>query len=85
MQDVFDLVQAINQKISQHHDQTGRKPRSVSVSPNSYRRLLEIKAWEERFGNLIIGCFPITLIATARGSLPLLIDELLPDTTVEVH
>jgi hypothetical protein len=81
----FDLVEAINERIAEHEQRLGCRPRSVAVSPTAYRRLVEIKSSEDRIGNLIIGCAPIKEYATEDGVVDLVIDELLADTAVDVE
>lgn len=84
MQTYFDLIDAINTSIIEHRERTGSLPRSISVSPASYCRLVEFKAWEERIGNLVIGCFPVKMMMTGCGLVPLVIDEFLADTAVVI-
>ena len=85
MKNAFDLIEAINERVAEHAEKTGSKPHSIAVSPASYRRLIEIKAWEERIGNLIIGCAPLKEFGTEDGNVSLVIDEMLADTAVEVE
>lgn len=84
MKQVFDLIEAINDRLTQFLDQEGLTPNAIAISPASYRRLLEIKSWEWRIGNLIISCRPLKEIETPLGKVHLVIDELLSDTEVEV-
>ncbi len=84
MKHVFDLIETINDKVMQYFDETGRTPTTITISPNSYRRLLEIKTDEAKTGNLIIGYAPITEIQTPLGRIRLQLDEMLSDTDVEV-
>ncbi len=84
MKQVFDLIEAINDRLTQFLDQEGLTPNAIAISPASYRRLLEIKSWEWRIGNLIIGCAPMREIETPLGKASIIIDEILSDTEVEV-
>ena len=83
MKEVFDLIEAINETAMQYREQTGRVPTTIAVSPGSYRRLLEIKAWEQRIGNLVIGCTPLRELETPFGKVNIVIDETSADTAVE--
>ena len=84
MKEVFDLIEAINETAMRYRDETGVNARTVAISPSSYRRLLEISAEEGKIGNLIIGCSAIQKIDTLAGTLDVVIDELVPDTSVEL-
>jgi hypothetical protein len=83
MNQVFDLLEAIKEKLLSYARRTGAIPAEISISPGSYRQLVELKAWEGRIGNLIIGSFPLTDIETPLGKIRIMIDELLSDTAVE--
>jgi len=85
MNEAFDLIDAISERVAGFKEKMGERPHSVLISPASYRRLLENRAWEERIGNLVIGCAPLREVATEDGPVALLIDELLPDTAVQVE
>jgi len=85
MNNAFDLIEAIHERIAEHIEKNGFKPRFLSVSPAAYRWLVEIRAWEERIGNLIIGCSPLRSFQTEEGDVLLVIDEMLSDTAVEVE
>lgn len=85
MRSAFDLIEVINERIAEHKERTGFRPHSIAVSPAAYRRLVEIRAWEERIGNLIIGCAPLREFETEDGNVALVIDEMLADTAVEVE
>jgi len=84
MKELFDLIEAINDGVVQYRDETGVTPTTLTVSPASYTRLIEIKAWEERIGNLIIGSFPLSDIETPVGKMKIVIDEVLADTVVAI-
>jgi hypothetical protein len=82
MNQVFDLLEAIREKLLSYARRTGAIPAEVSISPGSYRQLVELKAREGRIGNLIIGCFPLTDIETPLGRIRIVIDELLSETAI---
>ncbi len=84
MKQVFDLIETIIETAMDYFERTGVRPATVAISLSSYRRLLEIKSWEERIGNLIIGCRPLEEIETPIGKLRVIIDEILVDTAVEI-
>ena len=84
MEQVHDIVEAINEKVKGYLQRTGLVPTSIAISPGSYRRLLEITAWEGRIGNLVVGCAPLSQIETPSGKVNVIIDELISDTQVEV-
>ncbi len=85
MKEVFDLIEAINETAMQYRAQIGNVPTTIAVSPRSYRRLLEIKASEQRTGNLVIGCTPVRELETPVGKVNIVIDETSSDTTVEAE
>ena len=85
MKQVFDLIEAIGNKVMEYAERTGNKPTAVSISRGSYRRILEIRAWETQIGNLIIGCAPQSEIDTPLGKVKVVIDELLDDTAIETE
>lgn len=82
MNEVFDLVAAIVERANEFSDRTGVSASSISLSPSSYRRLLEINARQTAIGNLIIGCVPINEIEVPAARLRVVIDEMLADTDV---
>jgi len=84
MEQVHDLIEAINEGIKDYVHRTGLVPTSISISPRSYRRLLELTAWEGRIGNLVVGCVPLIEIKTTSGKVKVIIDEMISDTEVEV-
>ena len=84
MNQVFDIIDTIRNKVMEYLERTGVLPAAIAVSPGSYRSLIEIKAWEERIGNLVIGCRPLEEIETPLGKLKVIIDEILEDTVVEI-
>lgn len=85
MKNAFDLIEAINERIEEYKERAGFRPHSVAVSPAAYRRLVEMRAWEEKIGNLIIGCAPLKEFETDGGNLSLVIDEMLGGTAIEVE
>jgi hypothetical protein len=85
MKHAFDPIEAINERIAEHKERSGLRPHSIAISPAAYRRLVEIRAWEGRIGNLIIGCAPLKEFGTEDGNVALVIDEMLADTAVEVE
>jgi hypothetical protein len=84
MEQVHDLIEAINERINGYLHRTGLVPTSISISSRSYRRLLELTAWEGRIGDLVIGRVPLTEIKTTSGKVKVIIDELISDTEVAV-
>jgi hypothetical protein len=84
MEQVHDIIEAINEKVHEYVGRTGVAPTRIAISPGLYRRLLEFTAWVGRIGNLIIGCAPITEFETSSGKLRLVIDELIPDMNIEI-
>ncbi len=85
MKKIFDPVEAIYDMIESFYFESGRTPSGIVVSPNTYRRLLEIRSDECKIGNLIIGCAPIMVFSTPWGDIHLIIDELMEDTRVDVE
>jgi hypothetical protein len=83
MNQAFELLETVKGKLTSYLQRKGVIPAEISISPGSYRRLVELKAWEGRIGNLIIGCFPVTEIVTPLGRIHIVIDEMLGDTAVE--
>jgi hypothetical protein len=77
---MFNLLGTIDRKAIEYHKLNGCKPASVSISPNSYRWLLELKAQENAIGNLVICCSPLTHVLTSAGKQSIVIDEMCPDT-----
>jgi hypothetical protein len=84
MEQVQDIIEAINRKVHEYVERTGVAPTRIAISPGLYRRQLEFTAWVGRIGNLIIGCAPITELETSSGKLRLVIDELIPDMKIEI-
>ena len=71
MKPVFDLVGTIYEEIAWFLTNTGRAPLQIVVSPASYRRLLELREEAPQ-------------LAPTLWTLDIVIDEVLPDTEVEV-
>ena len=84
MNTTFDLIEAIHENAGRFREETGFVPHAIEISPTSYRRLLELRSQDESFGNLLIGCTPLSSFETAAGTLSVLIDELLSDTEIVV-
>jgi hypothetical protein len=84
MEQVHDIIEAINEKVHEYVERTGVAPTRIAISPGLYRRLLEFTAWAGRIGNLIIGCAPITDFETSWGRLRVVIDELIPEAKIEI-
>jgi hypothetical protein len=84
MNQVFELLETIKVELTSYLQRKGVIPAGVSISRNSYRRLVELKAWEGRIGNLVIGCSPLTHFETPVGKIRIVIDEMLSDTAVEI-
>ena len=84
MEQVFDVIEAIMEKVGTYYDEQGILPASISISPRSYRRMLQIKSDETEVGNSTGGCAPITEIHTPLGIIQLQLDEIMSDTDVEV-
>jgi hypothetical protein len=84
MNQVSDLLEAIKEKLLSYARRTGATPAEVSISPGSYRQLVELRAWEGRIGNLVIGCSPATHLETPLGKIRVVIDEMLSDAVIEI-
>lgn len=84
MKQVFDPIELINETVMSYFEKIGCIPKAVVISPSLYRRLLEIRSSDESFGSLLIGCSPFSEITTARGNISIIIDEMIPDTVVEI-
>ena len=82
MNKVFDVMQAINEKTEMYHEKTGKKPATLFVSRNIYRRLVEIMSFA--LGNLVIGCRPLSELQTSLGKLQVVIDEMLSETGIQL-
>ena len=85
MNEVFDLIEAINERVEEYLFTTGGAPTHLSLSRGSYRRLIEIVSGEHAIGNLIIGCRALTQFQTTAGPVKIHIDEVLDDTGLELH
>ncbi len=84
MNEVFDVIAAVNEKVQEFFERTGSKPQTISVSPALYRLLIEIRSWEHRIGNLIIGCAPVKVFESSLGTLAVVIDELFDEMHIEI-
>jgi hypothetical protein len=85
MKEIFDPVEAIFEMIEAFYFKSGQVPTAIVLSPNTYRRLLEIRSDEYKIGNLVIGCAPITILATPRGNIQVVLDELMEDTRIGIE
>lgn len=84
MNQVFDLVEEINEKVTEYFYRTGLKPSMLAISPRSYRRLIEIESFKRAICNLIVGCRALREVTTALGRVSVVIDESMSDTEVEL-
>jgi len=84
MRQVYDVIDAINQTLEERFNQREMTPCVISISPRSYRWLIERMAENNRIGNLLIGCTAICELSTSMGVLPVVIDEALSDAEVRV-
>ena len=84
MKNVFDILEAIEEKVAEFLDRCGRIPAAIILSPGSYRRLVEMRSMDITVGNLIIGCVPLKEVDTSAGKVNVVIDEMLSDSYVEV-
>jgi hypothetical protein len=80
MNQVFDLVEEINEKVTEYFYSTGLKPSTLEISPCSYRQLIEMESSEHAIGDLIIGCKALREMTTALGKLHVVINETIADT-----
>ncbi|MCK5571394.1 MAG: hypothetical protein KAJ12_01475 [Bacteroidetes bacterium] len=83
MRRVFDVLEAIRERVLEHLYNTGVKGTHIALSPGAYRRLLEIRRSRDGVP-VAAGCAAISEIMTPVGRLSVLIDELIPDTEIEV-
>ena len=84
MKQVFDLLEAINEKAEEFFQATEQTPRVVSVSPRAYRRLLEIRLADLIESEQEAVLTAIETIKTSVGVLRVRIDEMISDLVVEV-
>lgn len=84
MKNVFDIIEAVEEKVAEFLERCGRLPNGLALSPGSYRRLIEIRSTDFTLGNLIVGCLAMNRYEAEAGCVNIVIDELLPDTSVEV-
>jgi len=80
----FDLVEAINVEVAVYTDRCGLAPTEVSVSPTSYRRLLEMKMTELSPSFSTAGCTALRFVGVGDERMRIVIDETLDDTEVRV-
>lgn len=84
MGQIFDLVEAINFEVAVYTDRCGSTPSEVSVSPNSYRRLLELKMTELSPNSSNLTCTALRYVGVGDERMKIVIDETLEDTEVRV-
>ena len=84
MNQVYALIEAIDTEVKLYFDRTGASPEAISISPVSYRQLLETRAKCERTGDQVMGCWRIDAVETPFGNVRIMIDELLLETEVDV-
>ena len=84
MKQVFDLLEAINEKAEEFFQATEQTPRVVSVSPRAYRRLIEIRHVDLIESGQEAVLTAIETITTSVGVLRIRIDETISDLAIEV-
>jgi hypothetical protein len=84
MNTVFDFIDVLNKKIQEHLALGNRNPSIVAISRCLYRRLMEMKSTETAIGNLVIGSSPVSEIRVICGTLQLVIDETLSETSIKI-
>lgn len=72
MKQVFDLLEEISRGVAEYIDRTGHPPRSLVLSPRSYRRVLEVMLTHPAHAGLL-------------STIRLVIDEVLPDTDIQLE
>lgn len=82
MEPVFDLVEAISFEVTEYADRCGNTPVALTVSPQSYRRLLEMKMTEE--DSQTQRKTALRYVAIGNHMLKIVIDERLADSEVQV-
>ncbi len=82
MEPVFDLVEAISFEVTEYADRCGNAPVALTVSPQSYRRLLEMKMTEENSQTQRKAA--LRYVAIGNHMLKIVIDESLADSEVQV-
>jgi len=82
MEPVFDLVEAISFEVTEYADRCGNAPVALTVSPQSYRRLLEMKVTEE--DSQTQRKTALRYVAIGNHMLKIVIDESLADSEVQV-
>lgn len=85
MNGVFDIAAAVAEKTASFLEQTGIAPAVCCVSRETYRALVEMNATVSDLGNLIIGTYAVTGIATDTAQLRIVIDEMLTGTELCVE
>ena len=84
MKNVFDIIEAVEEKVAEFLDRCGHFPSGLALSPGSYRRMIEIRSADIALGNLTVGSRAMDQYETDSCTLTVVIDELLTDTCVEV-
>ncbi len=84
MNSVFDIATAISKQSASFLAQTGVAPAICRVSRELYRALVERSAAVSSIGDLIVGTYAVTAIATETAKLRIVIDEVLAGTEVFV-
>ena len=84
MNQVFDLLQAINEKAEEYYQEKEERPSVVSISPGAYRRLLELRLAELADSGQELVLTAVFTLMTCVGLLRVLIDEMLADTVIEL-
>jgi hypothetical protein len=84
MSTIAKLRSSLEGGLRRYAEEHGMFPSVISISREAYRRLLEIVGWENRIGNLVIGCRPINRFDTPAGSVKIEIDETLDGMAVRV-
>lgn len=85
MRRIFDPLEAIYDRLESFYFKSGRMPTAIVLSPNTYRRVLEICAKELKFEEFIPGYAQVVLFQTPWGAIQIVIDELLGDMQVSVE
>jgi len=85
MRKIFDPLEAIYDRLESFYFKAGRMPNAIVLSPNTYRRLLEICLKELRYEEFIPGYAQVVLFQTPWGAIQIVIDELLGDMQVSVE
>jgi hypothetical protein len=85
MNGVFDIAAAVSEKTATFLEQTGIVPAICRVSREIYRVLVTQNSAVSGLGNLIIGTYAVSGIATDTAQLRVVIDEMLTGTELCVE